>query len=228
MLTVSEIKEVVPKQHKSKITQQFVDTINTMVKDPQMAEMYQKNIVTYASVLQEGRFKLVDYFNAVLFVSYKMMGLSSMAAYQKVFPDKCKDMVARNVSQKDMQAYASTYNSNKLVTLIYEQTLIPDHIMYASVRHKAIAAQANLLNSTNEYIVQKAADSLMNHLKAPVDAKISIDVGAKDTGVLSELANALSNLSKQQGEAIASGIVNTKEIAHSSIIEGEAREVNQD
>ena len=69
MLTVEEIKEVVPKQHRSKVSQSFVDTINTMVQDPQMAEVYQKNIITYASVLQDGRFKLVDYFNAVLFVS---------------------------------------------------------------------------------------------------------------------------------------------------------------
>jgi len=224
MLTVEEIKEVVPKQHRSKVSQSFVDTINTMVQDPQMAEIYQKNIITYASVLQDGRFKLVDYFNAVLFVSYKMMGLSSMAAYQKVFPDKCRDMVARNVSQKDMQAYASTFNKNKLVTLIYEQTLIPDHILYASVRHKAIAAQANLLNSSNEYVVQKAADSLMNHLKAPDNAKISIEMGTKDTGVLADLSAALNNLARQQSQAITSGFANAKEIAHSNIIEGELDE----
>ena len=224
MLTVDEIREVVPKQHRSKVSQDFVDTINTMIKDPQMAEVYQKNIITYASVLQDGRFKLVDYFNAVLFVSYKMMGLSSMAAYQKVFPDKCKDMVARNVSAKDMQAYASTFNKNKLVTLIYEQTLIPDHIMYASVRHRAIAAQANLLNSQNEYIVQKAADSLMNHLKAPENSKISIEMSTQDTGVISDLSSALNSLVRQQSQAISAGVLNAKEIAHSTIIDGELDE----
>ena len=57
MLTVDEIREVVPKQHRSKVSQDFVDTINTMIKDPQMAEVYQNNIITYASVLQDGRFK---------------------------------------------------------------------------------------------------------------------------------------------------------------------------
>lgn len=224
MLTVAELKEVVPKQHRTKVSQSFVDTLNTMVKDPQMAEVYQKNIITYSHVLQDGRFKLTDYFNAVLFVSYKMMGLSSMAAYQKVFPDKCRDMVNRNVSAKDMQAYASTFNKNKLVTLIYEQTLIPDHIMYASVRHRAIAAQANLLNSTNEYVVQKAADSLMNHLKAPESAKISIEMGTKDTGVLADLSEALNRLSNQQSIAIQAGSLSAKQIAHADIIEGELDE----
>ena len=224
MLTVQELKEVLPKQHRSKASQEFVDTINQMVKDPDMADLYKKNIVTYADVLQDGRFKLIDYFNAVLFVSYKMMGMSSIAAYQKVFPARCADMVARNISQKDMQSYASTYNKNKLVTLIYEQTLIPDYIMYASVRHRAIAAQANLLNSQNEYVVQKAADSLMNHFKAPDNAKISIEMGTKDTGVLADLSSALNNLARQQSQAITSGFTNAKEIAHSTIIEGELDE----
>lgn len=221
MLTVPEVLSIVPRQHKSKITQEFIDTLNGMVKDPIMAEVYQKNVITYADVLRDGRFKLTDYFNAVMYVSYKMMGLGNLAAYQKVFPDKCKDMVARNMPQKDMQAYAAMFNKNKLVTLIYEQTLIPDHIMYASVRHRAIAAQANLLNSSNEHVVQKAADSLMNHLKAPESAKISIEMGAKDSGVLSDLTNALNVLSKKQSDAIAVGSHSVKEIAHSRIIEGE-------
>lgn len=221
MLTVPEVLSIVPRQHKSKITQEFIDTINGMVKDPIMAEVYQKNVITYADVLRDGRFKLTDYFNAVMYVSYKMMGLGNLAAYQKVFPDKCKDMVARNMPQKDMQAYAAMFNKNKLVTLIYEQTLIPDHIMYASVRHRAIAAQANLLNSSNEHVVQKAADSLMNHLKAPESAKISIEMGAKDSGVLSDLTNALNVLSRKQSDAIAVGSHSLKEIAHSRIIEGE-------
>lgn len=221
MLTVPEVLSIVPRQHKSKITQEFIDTLNGMVKDPTMAEVYQKNVITYADVLRDGRFKLTDYFNAVMYVSYKMMGLGNLAAYQKVFPDKCKDMVARNMPQKDMQAYAAMFNKNKLVTLIYEQTLIPDHIMYASVRHRAIAAQANLLNSSNEHVVQKAADSLMNHLKAPESAKISIEMGAKDSGVLSALTNALNVLSRKQSDAIAVGSHSVKEIAHSRIIEGE-------
>ncbi len=221
MLTVPEVLSIVPRQHTSKITQQFIDTLNGMVKHPIMAEVYQKNVITYADVLRDGRFKLTDYFNAVMYVSYKMMGLGNLAAYQKVFPNKCKDMVARNIPQKDMQAYAAMFNKNKLVTLIYEQTLIPDHIMYASVRHRAIAAQANLLNSSNEHVVQKAADSLMNHLKAPESAKISIEMGAKDSGVLSDLTNALNVLSRKQSDAIAVGSHSVKEIAHSRIIEGE-------
>ncbi|ARM70989.1 DNA polymerase [Vibrio phage pVco-7] len=228
MLSVVELKESIPKQHRSKIDQQFVDKVNAMVADPEMAEVYTNNIITYSKVLQEGRFKLDDYFNAVMFVSYKAMGMSSMGAYQKVFPAKCQAMAARNVSTKDMSAYASTYNKNKLVTLIYEQTLIPDHIMYASVRHKAIAAQANLLNSQNEYVVQKAADSLMNHLKAPESAKLTVDLTANDSGVIADLAAAVSNLSNKQREKVIEGQLDTKSIAHSNIIPSNIEDAEHD
>ena len=61
----------------------------------------------------------------------------------------------------------------------------------------------------------------MNHLKAPESAKISIEMGAKDSGVLSDLTNALNVLSKKQSDAIAIGSHSVKEIAHSRIIEGE-------
>jgi len=224
MLTTEELLGAVPKQHKTKITDKFVADLNGMIKDPQMGEVYTENIITYSKVLQEGRFKLNDYFNAVMFVSYKSMGMSSLGAYQKVFPAKCLDMANRNVPPKDMSAYASTYNKTKLVTLIYEQTLIPDHIMYASVRHKAIAAQANLLNSPNEHIVQKAADSLMNHLKAPESAKLNVDVSVSDGGVIGSLATALSNLSQQQASLIGSGQTDVKSVAHSEILEKEVHD----
>lgn len=217
-----ELKEALPKQHRSKVTSQFVDDLNQMCTDPDFGELYAKNVITYASVLQEGRFKLVDFFNATAFVSYKMLGMSSLVAYQKVFPQKVKDMIARNVSNKDLQAYASTYNKTKLVTLIYEQTLIPDHIMYASVRHKSIARLAYLMdNAVSEREQVAAAATLLKELKAPESAKLTIDMAASDTGVIADLANALSSLSNQQREKIIDGEFSTKSIAHSTILRGD-------
>lgn len=218
---IEELKESLPRQHRSKVTPEFINDMNKLISDPDFGEVYSKNLITYTSVLQEGRFKLVDYFNACAFVSHKMLGHSSVSAYQKVFPDKVKDMVLRGVTPKDIHSYASMFNKNKLVSLIYEQTLIPDYIMYASIRHKAIATQASLLNSDNEHIVQKAADSLMNHLKAPEQSNMTIDIGVKDGGIISDLANALANLSNQQRGMIIDGSCTAKDIAHQAIITSE-------
>lgn len=217
-LDVEEIKNAVPSQHKGKITAEFVADFNKLIDDPDYGEVYGRNIVSFTNVLSEGKFKLTDYFNAVAFVSHKMLGLTNLDAYGKVFPDKLKRLLNTYNDMKILHTYASEYNNNKLVTLVTQQTIMPDFIVYASIRHKAIRTQAELLNHKNPHVQQKAADSLLNHLKPPVEAKMSIDIGAKDTGVIADLANALSNLSNQQRGMIIDGSVDAKEIIHAPLM----------
>ena len=219
MFNLVEIKESLPKQHRSKITPDFINDLNKLVTDPQFAEVYAEKLVTYTSVLQEGRFKLKDYFTAVKFTTHMMLGDTSLDAYKKTFPDKIKGMVERNVSAKDISAYASTYKNSKLVSLIYGQTLIADCIMYASVRHKAIRRQAELMMSANEQVAQRAADSLMNHLKPPETSNLTIDIATKDSGAIADLASALNNLSNAQSEKIIEGTFTTQDIAYSTILQ---------
>ncbi len=229
MIILDELVEALPKKHKKNVTAKTVRVLNRMIEDDTFREHYANNLITYTSVLQEGRFKLTDYFNAVMFVSYKTQGLSNFKAYNKVFKDKCDDIL-RNGQDKNkidkIQSYASMYNKTKLVSLIYEQSLIPDYIMYASARHKAIAKQVSLLDSNNDFVAQKAADSLMNHLKAPEESKLTLNVPTQDTGVISELSEAISNLSKQQALAIQNQETTIDTIAESTIISKE--EVNGD
>lgn len=218
MLDIEEIKLAVPRQHRSKITPEFIDTLGKFVDDPDFGEFYGKNIISYSSVLQDGKFKINDYFNAVAFVSHKMLGCSNLAAYHKVFPDKVKRLLGKNISDKDLHTYAAVYNKGLLVTKITEQTLYPDHIVYASIRHKAIHTQANLLEHPNPHIAQKAADSLMTHLKTPEKSTMQLEIGTKDGGIIADLASALSNLSNAQRGLIIDGSSNAQDIAHSPLL----------
>lgn len=228
MITQQELIAALPKQHRTKVTPSFLATLNGLVTDPHEAEVFAKNMITYTDVLASGQYKLSDYINAVMFVSFKMIGLSNLDAYKRTFSAKYHDMVKRGYDSKTISAHIAGYNKNKLVNAIYEQSLIPDHIMYASVRHKAIATQAALLNSVNENVAQKAADSLLMHLKAPESAKLQIDIGTKDVGIIEDLSNVLNKLSAAQQRTISSGSANAKEIAHSILIDGEADEVTED
>lgn len=216
-LELAELKAAVPKNHRAKITPEFLAEFNKLVENPDYGELYGKNLISFSSVLIEGKFKLTDYFNAVAFVSHRMLGSSSLEAYGKVFPQKIQRLMNNGTSVKDMHTYASVYNKGKLVTLVYEQTLMPDHLVFASIRHKAIATQASLLDHENPHVAQKAADSLLNHLKAPESAKMTIDIGTKDGGVIADLANALNNLSNQQRGMIIDGSFSAKDVAHAPL-----------
>ena len=132
-LTLAELSSALPKHHRSKVTPQFLATVNGMVTDPHEAEVFSKNMLTYADVLSSGAYKLTDYVNAVMFVSFKMIGLTNLEAYKRTFFAKYTDMVNRGYDSKTIAAHVAGYNKNKLVNAIYEQSLIPDHIMYASI-----------------------------------------------------------------------------------------------
>lgn len=216
-LDASTVKNVVPHSLRGKITQDYCDRVVAMVADPEVGERYAENIITFANVLQEGRFKVADYFKAVMFVSHKIMGDTNISAYQKVFPDKVKRWLSKNLPQKDIQSYASAYNKTKLVTLLHEQTLIPDCIVYQGVRNKAISALAALLDSKNEHIIHKAADTLVRELRAPEKAQVKLDVQVNTGGYITELEDTLSRLAQSQSEKIINGECTAKDIAHTPI-----------
>ena len=94
-LTLAELSSALPKHHRSKVTPQFLTTVNGMVTDPHEAEVFSKNMLTYADVLSSGAYKLTDYVNAVMFVSFKMVGLTNLEAYKRTFFAKYTDMVNR-------------------------------------------------------------------------------------------------------------------------------------
>ena len=72
---------------------------------------------------------------------------------------------------------------------------------------------------------QKAACSLMGHLKEPEVQKMELEVTHNsEMDMIKELMNATKVLVNTQRKAIESGDMDAGEIAHSSIIEGEFEE----
>lgn len=222
LITKDQFKKVVPKNIKGRITEEVIQGINNIIGDDVVKENFRENLLGYTGVLQDGRYKIQDYINAVKYISFKLLGSSNIEAYAKTFPERYQKLVDEGADSKTMSSYSTAYNKNQLVNKIFEQTLIPTHVLNADVYQKAINVQAHLmLHANSEKVRTDAANSLLNHLKKPETQKVELDIGYKEDKSIQELREATMALAKQQREMIQSGVMNAKEVAHSKVIEGE-------
>jgi hypothetical protein len=220
VITEAELKEVVPKSVRKAVTPQMVATLNSLVMDDEFREAYRDNLITYSTVLRDGKFKMENYLDAVRYVTNKLLGNSNLQAYIKTFPDRYNKLVADGRTPKEISSYVSMYNNNKLVTQILEQTLVPVHIMNADIYQKAINVQADLMmNAKSEKVRSDAANSLLTHLKRPETQKLEIDMSIKEDGTIDELRKTTMELVAQQKAMIQSQYSSVKEIAESRIID---------
>lgn len=223
-ITKEEFQKVLPKHVKSRLTDQMVEEINDLLTDPVLRENFRENLFGYTTLLSEGRYKLQGYIDAVRFVSYKLIGSSNLEAYIKTFPHRYKRLVDENASNETISSYATMYNKTQLVNKIYEQTLVPTHVLNADIFQKAINTQAHLMmHAKSEKVRTDAANSLLNHLKKPEKNTIELDIGFKEDKSIQELRDATMALAKQQQEMIQAG-ASAKTIAESRIIEAEVTE----
>ena len=120
-----------------------------------------------------------------------------------------------------MTAYSNQYKSSKLVTAIYEQTLVPSYILNAPLHQKALNELSKIMVSSRSDIARvNAANSILQHTKAPEEAKLKIDIGVDNTDAIAELRKATEELSMAQLNSIKAGQA-VKEIAESTIIDAE-------
>lgn len=225
-LSVEDVTKALPANLKGSATQGLVDKINQATQDPILAEAIRDNFISYTGVLQEGKFKTQDYLKAVMYVSYKLMGHSNKDAYFKTFPDRYQSLVAKGTSSKDMAAYVSAYNRNKLVNLIMEQTLVPSWVLNQHLYQKAINTQAELMQTAqSEKVRSDAANSILTHLAKPKEAGPLVNLNLNESSGMNELKDMLGQLAQMQVDKINSGVA-TQEIAGQTLIHRDEKEVN--
>ena len=228
VLTVEQFKVALPDKVKKSVNQELIDQINTTLGDPDMYESYRENLLSYTKVMNDGRFKIGDYVNAVKYVSHKLMGASNIEAYTKTFPDKYQRFIQQVVSPKDIASYVTAYNKSKLVNLIFEQTLIPSYVLNQDLYQKALNVQAELMLDTHisPKVRTDAANSLLTHLKMPETKKVELDLNVKEDGSIAALRATTLELARQQRLMVEAGAMNAQEVAHGKlIIDVESQEV---
>lgn len=216
-LTVEQLQRTMPANLRKNVTQDLVDIVNNE-EDGDFREHFRDNLLSFTSVLKDGKYKTVDYLNAVKFVSYKLLGDSNTVAYSKVFPERYQRLVDKGITGKNIASYSTAYNKNELVNKIMEQTLVPVHILNMDLHQEAINMQADLMrNARSETVRQKAAECLIVQLKAPETAKVEVDVNLND-GLVQDLRDTTRALAQQQLKMIKAGHMSAQEAAHSEII----------
>ena len=227
MLTLDQFQLALPDKVKKSINQELIDQINNTLSDPEMFEAYRDNLISYTKVMADGKFKVTQYVDAVRYVSFKLMGCTNIEAYTKTFPDKYQRFVQQGVSAKDIASYVTAYNKSKLVNLIFEQTLIPSHVLNQDLYQRALNVQADLMmNAKSEKVRCDAANSLLTQLKAPEVKKVELDIGVREDSSIAALRQTTMELARQQRLMMESGAMNAQEIAHGKlIIEGTAEVV---
>lgn len=219
MITEDELKQAMPSAMKTLVTTQMVNNFNAIGVDPDFADTLRDNVISYASVMKDGKYKIADYLSAVMYVSYKAMGYNNQEAYSRTHPQRYANLVARGATQKDISAYVAAYHKNQLVNKIMEFVAIPTWVLNQDIFQKAINVQADLMiNAQSEKVRMEAADSLMTHLKRPEVKGLEVKISTEDNSGMNELKNTLADLAKKQKEMIMGGS-SARDIAHSKLID---------
>jgi len=217
-ITKEELCQALPVSLRKSVNQVLIDQLHQTISDPTALAAYTENVISYTSVLREGKFKLISYLNAVRYVSFKLMGLSNQDAYIKTFPQKYQNWVVQGVQAKDIASYISAYNKGKLVNLIFEQTLIPVHVLNAPLYQQALNVQADLMmNARSEKVRSEAANSILAQLKPPEKKKLEIDISMKEDTSIADLRASTLELVAQQRAMIEAGVP-AQQIAHTPLV----------
>jgi len=220
-MNLDELKVTLPNTLKGLATQELLDKINNASTDPIIAENIRDNFISYSSVLTSGKFKVEDYLNAVKYVSYRLMGNDKQTSYFKTFPDRHQALIAKGTTPKDMSAYVHAYDANKIVALVYEQSMIPVWIVNQGNVQKAINTLVDVMaNSKSDIARVNAANSLIVNLAPPKESGPTVHIDMRNNSGLDDLKNTLLDLAKMTQGLIIDGSVTTKSIAEHKLVKG--------
>lgn len=207
-MTEEEFTRCLPSQFKGSVSDEVRTLLNDVMADKDTRDAVCENLIGFTNVLSQGKFKLDAYINAVKYVSYKAMGDTNKTAYSKTFPAKITDFKQRGMLEKDINSLITAYNKSKLVTLLYEQTMIPTYILNQDVFQEAINTQREIMLNTSYSAMARtaAARSLMDILKPPETKKMELDVNINGTSdILADLRKTTEDLAKAQIESLNNG-----------------------
>ena len=219
LMTEDQFRKVLPPAMKGSINPKLIDSINIAMANPDYMDTFRENLLGFTSVINDGRFKLNNYIDAVKYVSFKFLGSTNVDAYVKTFPDRYQAMVDAGMNAKDISSRVNAYNNNKLVMLLFEQNMIPVWVSNRDLYQKALNTQAELmLYAKSEKVRSEAANSILTQLKPPETKKLELDISVNQNNAVEELKQTTLELVAQQKKMIEANATTATEVAHSKLL----------
>ena len=219
MLPVESVRKLLPKNLRSSITQEFLNKLEASLGDSEVANQVKENFISYLNVLKTGKYKMDDYLNAVKYVSYKLLGYSNIDAYVATFPDRYQRL--KNEEQKQIDAFVSMYNSNKLVVQILEQTIVPTYVLNAPLHQEALTTLARMIKDpeVRGMTKVKACEAILQYTKQPEVVKGELTIGIENNDTIEDLREVTEQLAGMFKESIEKKVKNLKDVNEANIIE---------
>jgi len=216
---------------KTLITDELVENINKLIVDePEVGSMIKDNFITYTGVLQQGKYSLELYLNAVKYVSYKLMNMTNLEAYKATYPERVERLHNKFVINEGytedefnqrISAYVYAIAKSKLVTSILSQVQIPTKLLNMGLLQEAINVEATLMRTArSETVREKAANTLISYLGDDDTNRVQLDIGYKKDEIIDQYEQAMKKMVEEQLVQIHLG-GDVKAIANAEIIEVE-------
>ncbi len=194
-LTPEKIKRFLPKGSGHVLTENVLEAINNMGKDTGIGDKdIQEQFLSNMHVLKEFKCDLIDYVNAIKYVSLTNH-MTNKRAWEIVFPMSYKRLEDRekyNVSigkkvNINIDGHVSNYNNNKVVNAIKAKTMLAAHIQYNWMFHHQMNNLHNMsLGITSDgqkvgpMVQMQASSKILDIVKLPESQQIDITVGMDD------------------------------------------------
>ena len=113
------------------------------------------------------------------------------------------------------------YNKNQLVVQIYEQTIVPTHILNAPLHQEALNTLADMIrdDSVRGMTKVKACEAILQHTKQPEIIKGELTIGIEQSDTINDLREVTENLAETYKRMLETKGMSLKEVAEANIID---------
>jgi len=227
-LTLSQVKAVLPHRQAKLVTQDTIDEINKLARDPEYGVDFLDLYRDHLNILvQDQRRNSDKYLQAIKFFYLVEGGLTLTDAYILVFPERFEARMAskKDFVKADITSEASRFNATKMLNDIRKAATVPIQLIHRHTLYEAIAVEANIMRTAkSELVRQKAAAHLIDVLNPIEEQTLNIQVEDGSKSAIEELRLATSRLASAQFDRIHSGTP-VKDIAESVVVTIEAERV---